>query len=167
MYFRTMFSERALPADWLDRMADANDASGRSGTHLAGGMAAVDSPECMVPDTVQGSVGTAGAAIAVLDTEGAVVGWTQAAQRLVGYAAAEVVGRPAAVMLFPAGDVAKASVFAAGCRARGGWSGLVALRHRDGRRLDVSLRVSPLSGPDGRAQWLISENAAATISWGL
>ncbi|WP_346771543.1 SpoIIE family protein phosphatase [Actinacidiphila oryziradicis] len=161
-----MFSERALLADWLDRMADANDASGRSGTHLAGGMAAVDSPECMVPDTVQGSVGTAGAAIAVLDAEGAVVGWTQAAQRLVGYAAAEVVGRPAAVMLFPAGDVAKASVFAAWCRARGGWSGPVALRHHDGRRLDVSLRVSPLSGPDGRAQWLISENAAATISLG-
>ncbi|MFF3875726.1 SpoIIE family protein phosphatase [Streptomyces sp. NPDC001978] len=129
-------------------------------------MAAVDSLEGVVSDTVQGPVGTAGAAIAVLDAQGAVVGWTQAAQRLVGYAAAEVVGRPAAVMLPSAQDVAKASVFAQRCRASGGWFGLAALRHRDGRRLDVSLRVSPLSGPDDRAHWLVSAtDIAAVPSW--
>ncbi|MGW3685067.1 PAS domain S-box protein [Streptomyces sp. NPDC005125] len=58
-----------------------------------------------------------GAAIAVVDAEGAVVGWTQAAERLVGYSAAEVVGRPAADMLSAAGDAAKASAFAERCRA--------------------------------------------------
>jgi PAS domain S-box-containing protein len=120
----------------------------------------------MVPDAVQGSVGPAGAAIAVLDAEGAVAGWSQAAERLVGYSAVEVVGRPAAVMLLPAGDVPNASAFAERCRARGGWSGLAALRHRDGRGLDVSLRVSPLSGPDGRALWLISATDMATLSSG-
>ncbi|WP_127360287.1 SpoIIE family protein phosphatase [Actinacidiphila soli] len=125
----------------------------------------MSSPES-VPDAVQGSVGPAGAAIAVLDAEGAVVGWSQAAERLVGYSAAEVVGRPAAVMLLFAGDVAGASAFAERCRARGGWSGLAALRHRDGRRLDVSLRVSRLSGQDGRAHWLISAtDMAAVPSW--
>jgi PAS domain S-box-containing protein len=81
-----------------------------------------------------------------------------------GYSAAEVVGRPAAVMLPSAEDRAKASAFARRCRARGGWSGLAALRHRDGRRLDVSLRVSPLSGQDGRAQWLVSSTGMAAVS---
>jgi serine phosphatase RsbU (regulator of sigma subunit)/PAS domain-containing protein/anti-sigma regulatory factor (Ser/Thr protein kinase) len=77
-----------------------------------------------------------------------------------------VVGRPAAVMLPSAQDVAKASVFAQRCRASGGWSGLAALRHREGRRLDVSLRVSPLSGQDDRANWLVSAtDMAAVPSW--
>jgi PAS domain S-box-containing protein len=122
-------------------------------------MAAMDGPEGMMPNVP-------GAAMAVLDAEGAVVGWSQAAERLVGYSAAEVVGRPAAVMLPSAEDRAKASAFARRCRARGGWSGLAALRHRDGRRLDVSLRVSPLSGQDGRAQWLVSSTCMAAVSSG-
>ena len=50
--------------------------------------------EGVAPDAVQGPVGMTGAAIAVVDEGGTVVGWTQAAQRLVGYSAAEVVGRP-------------------------------------------------------------------------
>jgi PAS domain S-box-containing protein len=106
-------------------------------------MAAVGSTEGMVPAAGQGSVGMTGSAIAVLDAEGVAVGWTQAAQRLVGYAAAEVVGRPAAVVLACAGDAAKA--FAERCRVSGGWSGVAAVRHCDGRRHYVSLRVSPLS----------------------
>ncbi|WP_246143839.1 SpoIIE family protein phosphatase [Actinacidiphila oryziradicis] len=124
----------------------------------------VDSPEDVVPNAARGSMEMTGAAIAVVDADGMVVGWTQAAERLVGYSAAEVVGRPAAVMLPSAEDRAKASAFARRCRARGRWSGLAALRHRDGRRLDVSLRVSPLSGQDGRAQWLVSATGMATVS---
>ncbi|TKA04715.1 SpoIIE family protein phosphatase [Actinacidiphila oryziradicis] len=109
-----------------------------------------------------------GAVIAVVDAEGTVVGWSQAAQRLVGYSAAEVVGRPAAAMLPSAQDAAKAAAFAQRCRDQGRWSGLVALRHRDGRRLEVSLRVAPLSGLDGRAQWLVSATGmAAVASWAV
>ncbi|WP_127358619.1 SpoIIE family protein phosphatase, partial [Actinacidiphila soli] len=127
-------------------------------------MAAVDSPELAVPDTVQGSVGTAGAAIALLDAEGAVVGWTQAAERLAGYSPAEVVSRPAGVMLASAEDWTKASAFAERCRARGGWSGLAAVRHRDGHTLDVNLRISPLFGEDGSAHWLVSATDMAAVS---
>ncbi|MCW2873259.1 SpoIIE family protein phosphatase, partial [Actinacidiphila oryziradicis] len=112
--------------------------------------------EGRVPAAVPGSSEVVGAPIAMIDAEGAVVGWTQAAQRLVGYSPAEVVSRPAGIMLASAEDRAKASAFAERCRVRGGWSGLAALRHRDGRRLDVSLRVSPLSGQDGSAHWLVS-----------
>ena len=38
-------------------------------------------------------------AIAMLDERGTVLGWTQAAERLVGHPAGEVVGRSAAVVL--------------------------------------------------------------------
>jgi PAS domain S-box-containing protein len=37
--------------------------------------------------------------IAMIDGEGTLVGWTSTAQRLVGYAAGEVVGRPAWLVL--------------------------------------------------------------------
>ncbi|MFD0501772.1 PAS domain-containing protein [Streptomyces chiangmaiensis] len=39
------------------------------------------------------------AAIAMLDADGMVVGWTDTAQRLVGYSAGEVVGRSVSVVL--------------------------------------------------------------------
>ncbi|WP_411088916.1 SpoIIE family protein phosphatase [Streptomyces sp. 061-3] len=120
----------------------------------------------MVPKAMQWPVGMPGAAIAVVDAEGAVVGWTQAAERLVGYSAAEAIGRPAADMLSAAGDAAKASAFVERCRARGGWSGLAVVRHRDGGRLDLSLQVSPLSGQYGKDHWLISATDMAAVSPG-
>ncbi|MYS21080.1 PAS fold, partial [Streptomyces sp. DvalAA-14] len=40
-----------------------------------------------------------GAALAVIDAEGTVTGWTTDAQRLLGYRAAETVGRPAVALL--------------------------------------------------------------------
>ncbi|MFE7776672.1 SpoIIE family protein phosphatase [Streptomyces sp. NPDC057445] len=105
----------------------------------------------------------ADAAIAVIDAEGTVVGWTQAAQRLVGYSAAEVVGHSAAVLLAGAEDRAKASAFAEPGSAQGRWSGLTAVRHRDGRRIDVRLCVQSLSGQDGRARWIVSAADRATL----
>ncbi|MFJ9916981.1 PAS domain S-box protein [Actinacidiphila glaucinigra] len=44
-----------------------------------------------------------GAATALLDAEGTVAGWSQAAERPVGYSAAEVLGRPAGAMLLDGG----------------------------------------------------------------
>jgi GAF domain-containing protein/anti-sigma regulatory factor (Ser/Thr protein kinase) len=58
------------------------------------------------------------------------------------------------------------SAFAKWSRVRDGWSGLAALRHRDGRRLEVSVRVSPLSGQDGTAHWLVSATGTAAVSPG-
>ncbi|MGI5144445.1 MULTISPECIES: SpoIIE family protein phosphatase [unclassified Streptomyces] len=98
----------------------------------------------------------ADAAIALLDAEGTVVGWTQAAQRLVGYTAAEVVGCSAAVLLAGADDRATVSAFSKRCSARGGWSGFTEVRHRDGRRIGVRVYVQSLSGQDGRARRVVS-----------
>ncbi|AVH60786.1 MULTISPECIES: SpoIIE family protein phosphatase [Streptomyces] len=104
---------------------------------------------------------TAGAAIALLDAKGTVVGWTQAAQRLVGYSAAEVVGRSAA-LLTTAEDRAKAAALAAS-RAPSRWSGFTTVRHRDGHRINVRLWVQTLSGQDGRARWIVSATDKATL----
>ncbi|MFD1275690.1 PAS domain S-box protein [Streptomyces kaempferi] len=88
------------------------------------------------------------AAIAMLDVEGTVVGWTHAAEQLVGYPAGEVVGRSAAYVLPPAEDAPSAAAFAEQCRAQDGWSGTVTVRHRDGHAIKMTLRISLLWGQD-------------------
>ncbi|MFC5204661.1 PAS domain S-box protein [Streptomyces kaempferi] len=104
---------------------------------------------------VQATIETVCPAIALLDTQGTVVGWSQTAQRLVGYSAAEVVGRSAGVLLVAAGDRAKASHAAQESTLRGGWSDLAQVRHRDAHRIDVRLCVSSLFGQDGRGWWAV------------
>ncbi|MEU5310886.1 SpoIIE family protein phosphatase [Streptomyces sp. NPDC021562] len=106
------------------------------------------------------------AAIAVIDAEGIVVGWTHAAQQLVGHAAAEVVGRSAAHVLPPPEDARRALAFAEQCRAQGGWSGTVAIRHRDGHTLRMTLRVSLLRGQDDTTRWLASVTDIGSLSSG-
>ncbi|MFI9614972.1 SpoIIE family protein phosphatase [Streptomyces sp. NPDC052023] len=106
------------------------------------------------------------AAIAMLDAEGTVVGWTQAAQQLVGHTAKEIVGRSAALVLPPAEDAVRARAVAEQCRAEGGWSGTVQVRHRDGHTLRMTLRVSLLWGRDASTRWLVSVTDIGTLSTG-
>ncbi|MFG3475659.1 SpoIIE family protein phosphatase [Streptomyces sp. NPDC047980] len=95
-------------------------------------------------------------AFALFDEQGTTVGWTQAAERLTGYSAGDVVGRSAALVL-PAFDEGQSmSAFVERCRAEHGWSGVTAVSHRDGRVLDVGLRISVLHGRDGIARRLMS-----------
>ncbi|MER5537661.1 SpoIIE family protein phosphatase [Streptomyces mirabilis] len=106
------------------------------------------------------------AAIAMLDAEGTVVGWTHAAEQLVGYSAGEVVGRSAAHVLPPAEDALSASAFAEQCRAQDGWSGTVTVRHRDGHAINMTLRISRLWGQDAGTRWLVSVTDVGTLSSG-
>ncbi|QIY67053.1 SpoIIE family protein phosphatase [Streptomyces sp. RPA4-2] len=105
-------------------------------------------------------------AIAMLDDQGTVVGWTRAAERLVGYTAGDVVGRSAALVLPSAGKAPTIAAFVERCRARNGWSGTTAVRHRDGRVLNVSLRISMLWGQNGAVRWLVSLTDIGKLSWG-
>lgn len=73
-------------------------------------------------------------AAAVIDADGCVAGWTLGAQRLLGYAAEEVIGRPFADLLAP--------------------TGAAQLRHRRGHRLEGELRISRLAAGDGAPRWL-------------
>ncbi|MGW9030181.1 SpoIIE family protein phosphatase [Streptomyces sp. NPDC055722] len=95
-------------------------------------------------------------AFALLDEQGTVVAWTQAAEQLVGYSAGDVVGRSAVLVLPSFGVAPTMSSYVEQCRARNGWSGSSGVRHRDGRMLDVGLRISLVRGQDGAARWLAS-----------
>ncbi|KUO07774.1 hypothetical protein AQJ58_32915 [Streptomyces sp. DSM 15324] len=86
-------------------------------------------------------------AAAVVRADGVVLGWTRGAAALLGRPAADLVGRSAARLVAAPGDPARGTGVAAHCRAGTGWSGQLSVRHRDGRALDVDLRVSPTSGP--------------------
>ena len=108
-------------------------------------------------------------AVAVVSADGVVIGWTRAAEALLGHRAAEVVGRPAAPLLAMPGDPARVAGIAERCRAGMGWSGLIPVRHRDGRSIDVELRVSAsfriggdecflISGREQRQQWTVGQS---------
>ena len=103
-------------------------------------------------------------AVAMLDEHGTVVAWTQAAEQLVGYSAGDVVGRSASLVLPSSEEAPTISAFVEQCRAQNGWSGTITLRHRDGRKLDINLRISMLWGQDGTVRWLVSVTDIGTLS---
>ncbi|TXS70160.1 PAS domain S-box protein [Streptomyces sp. me109] len=112
---------------------------------------------------VQRTFVTPGVAIALLDPEGTVVAWSRAAERLVGHRAVEVVSRSADALLANSDDRAKLSGFAGHGSVQDAWSGVVTLRHQDGREVGVRLSMSPLSGAEGRTQWMAAANDNVTL----
>ncbi|MGW6733685.1 SpoIIE family protein phosphatase [Streptomyces sp. NPDC055013] len=108
-------------------------------------------------------------AAAVVSGRGVVIGWTRAAEELLGHPAAEIVGSPATRLLAIPSDPVRAAGVAERCRAGMGWNGLIPLRHRDGRRVDVDLRVSAsfriaadecflISARELRQQWAVGQS---------
>ncbi|MFD0327412.1 PAS domain-containing protein [Streptacidiphilus monticola] len=81
--------------------------------------------------------GEGGTAEAVVDAHGYVVGWNTGAERLLGRPAADVLGRPAADLL--AEPVSRDRLVRVLARSTERWSGPLALRHRDGHRVDVTV----------------------------
>ncbi|GAB7183541.1 SpoIIE family protein phosphatase [Kitasatospora sp. Ki12] len=74
--------------------------------------------------------------VAIVDGHGYVTRWNANAERLLGYPADEVVGRPAADLLV---EPVPPDVRQALARNPDRLSGPLALRHRDGRRVDVTV----------------------------
>lgn len=99
---------------------------------------------------------TTDGAAAVIAGDGTVIGWTRGAEALLGYPAAEVVGRSAALLLTGPPDARRTAAVAARCRAGSGWSGLVPLRARDGRSLDIDVRATASFLIAGREGFLVS-----------
>ncbi|MFD5710467.1 SpoIIE family protein phosphatase [Streptomyces pharetrae] len=108
-------------------------------------------------------------AAAVVSADGVVIGWTRGAEELLGHRAADVVGCSAARLVAMPADPMRVAGLVERCRAGMGWNGLVTLRHRDGRRLDVDLRVSAsfrigdrecflLSARGQRQQWAVGRS---------
>ncbi|MFF3334442.1 PAS domain-containing protein [Streptomyces sp. NPDC002888] len=86
-----------------------------------------------------------------VDGHGVVTAWSEGARRLLGYRAAEVVGRDAAALL-PDGAPPELPRSLPGVRR---WSGTVTLLHRDGHRLTVDLLAHRLRN-DGDGWLLVS-----------
>jgi PAS domain S-box-containing protein len=90
-------------------------------------------------------------AVIVIDAEGAVIGWTPGAEELLGYRAAEILGRSAALLLMP--ERAAAWDPAYGGQER--WSGFAEARHRDGTRIPGHVEGSRLIMPGEEPAWLV------------
>ncbi|MGW1951151.1 SpoIIE family protein phosphatase [Streptomyces sp. NPDC001920] len=108
-------------------------------------------------------------AAAVVDARGVVIGWTRAAEDLLGVPAEEIVGASAARLLAMPGDPVRVARVAERCRAGKGWSGLIPLRHRDGRSVEADLRISAsfrlgadecflISAREQRPQWTAGQS---------
>ncbi|MDQ0762434.1 SpoIIE family protein phosphatase [Streptomyces canus] len=96
----------------------------------------------------------------VVDAGGTVTVWSAGARQLLGYVAEEVVGRPAAGLL--AADLPEsARRHVAGGRR---WATEVALRHRDGGRVVVRLKGTPLEDGDGARPWLVTAAAPERVA---
>ncbi|MBV7697858.1 SpoIIE family protein phosphatase [Streptomyces sp. TRM70350] len=94
---------------------------------------------------------SADTAAATINEQGIVIGWSEGARRLLGYATSEVIGLPAARLL---ADVVSDAARRAPPRQER-WSGTVALRHRDGHRMDVRLLTHRATSTGGAAKWLV------------
>ncbi|MFC7915139.1 SpoIIE family protein phosphatase [Streptomyces sp. NPDC057386] len=89
-------------------------------------------------------------ATATIDERGVLTGWSDGARQLLGHEASAVVGRPAAELLAGSpGGVGHA------LEGRQRWHGSVALRHRDGRRVEVRLLAHRRSAGQDGADWLV------------
>ncbi|MEU6703568.1 SpoIIE family protein phosphatase [Streptomyces wuyuanensis] len=115
----------------------------------------------------RGPLDVTSAATFVLDERDVVIGWSSAAQELLGYRTDEIVGRSVAVILMPGGAPGPGAApdrrAAAGRAAEGAGSALVppfpehhvhAAVHRDGHRMQLVTAVCPLSGT-GQAERLV------------
>ena len=111
----------------------------------------MDSYTNTLPDGDEGFGSAIDTATAVVDERGSVLVWSAGAQRLLGYAAGDVMGRPAATLL--ASDLPAS---ARRCLAEWrGWNGKVSLRHRDGGRVNLELLAHPSRGGDGSLRWIL------------
>ncbi|MCT4351991.1 SpoIIE family protein phosphatase [Streptomyces sp. Je 1-79] len=109
--------------------------------------------------------GVADSVVLLFDERGAVVGRPYAAERLLGYPAAELGGRSVDALL--AGDeTARLPGILETAVRDGGWSGVLLARHRDGRAVAVDVTVLPLPGDTGPARWLVvAVGAAPSRQW--
>lgn len=88
-------------------------------------------------------------ATAVVDARGTVTGWSVSAERLLGYAHEEAVGRPAARLFWDSDAMGDFSTVLEGR------SGATLLRHQDGHDMEAELRAYASLDREGNAQWLI------------
>ncbi|WP_406481183.1 SpoIIE family protein phosphatase [Streptomyces platensis] len=105
-------------------------------------------------------------ASAVLDGKGRVVGWSERAEALLGYAPADVLGRPVREVLLDPRDEDVVMAAVAACVSAGGWFGVIPVRDRGGRRVELGCRVRAVVRADSGIEWfLVGGPAERVIQW--
>ncbi|MFD7241504.1 SpoIIE family protein phosphatase [Streptomyces massasporeus] len=104
------------------------------------------------PEVLEGLVDASLTARVTLDEHGAVTGWNAGAERLLGYASGQLIGRRAADLLAEPIPVRGGLPTLAGLPR---WNGDVALRHRDGRKLTVRILAHHRPPGADAPAWLI------------
>ncbi|MEU2623078.1 SpoIIE family protein phosphatase [Streptomyces sp. NPDC007157] len=98
---------------------------------------------------------------ATVDEHGIVTAWSEGARLLLGYPAAEIIGKPAGCLLV---EAVSAEVLG-GIRALPRWSGRVRMRHRDGHQVEAGVlahhRLDGGCAPDWFVVCALSGTAAA------
>jgi PAS domain S-box-containing protein len=91
-------------------------------------------------------------AIASADSAGVITSWNPAAERLLGYSPAEAIGRRLQdLRIFPPGRYEEKEQYMALVLAGAGGQHFETQRlHKDGRLLDVAVRLAPLRDSDGK-----------------
>ncbi|MFM9371929.1 SpoIIE family protein phosphatase [Streptomyces sp. Da 82-17] len=106
-------------------------------------------------------------ALALLDEQGLVTGWTLTAERLVGYSAEAILNQPVTTLIdtdqHPPTPVEAADKL----RAPGGWHGAVTVRRRDGGKLRLVVRTLPLIDPAGSRRWVVLAQDDPAPGWDL
>jgi PAS domain S-box-containing protein len=107
-------------------------------------------------------------AIALLDEQGRVMLWSQAAEELLGWPSDALVGRDLDVLLGDDAEMFKVAhdAIAGVLRDAESWSGIVRLQHRDGQGVRLETRLSLLENGDG-VPFLLCRFADATALQGL
>ena len=88
-----------------------------------------------------------GLAVIALDSEGRITAWDRGAERLYGWSAPAVVGRPIRTLLKPALDDERRAAIRAAVRTDGRWRGEISVRRRDGEPLIVEATGFSTRGP--------------------
>lgn len=101
------------------------------------------------------SAGPAQVALVVLDGRGVITGWSRTAQELVGYASETVLNRPGAFLLDNAQDLARLRAMIENPHGEGIERRVVTVRHRDGQRLRVAVRILSLRDSDRGRGWAV------------
>ncbi|MGI5479116.1 SpoIIE family protein phosphatase [Streptomyces lavendofoliae] len=126
----------------------------------------MDTPVTTFSEGPEDPFAVGSSASAVLDDRGAVVGWSARAEALLGYPAEEALGRPAAALLVDPRDRRVVMDAVATCVRGEGWFGVVPVRHRDGRRVDVGCRVRAVDRDGGHREWfLVGAPADEVVQW--
>ncbi|MGY1499043.1 SpoIIE family protein phosphatase [Streptomyces sp. QTS52] len=104
-----------------------------------------------VHEVVHEAVDEALTARVTVDERGIVTGWGAGAEQLLGYSSTEVQGRPAVTLLAEEPMAPDLPPFAQLPR----WHGRLALRHRDGHRVEARLLAHHRTPPQGSGEWLV------------